>query len=256
MNKFMKTIRASSIAAFALAGTAVSASAAEPAMPNQPMMMQGQAQESATPGSMPGYGPRGSMGMMTGYGMQPGAGGGYGPWMMGGGMGPGYGMGPMGMMGGMMNMMGGGCPMMGMAGGAMGPGMSGYGPGMMGGGMGPGYGMGPGMMAGWAGGMGPMAALDLSDTQTAQLEKIQTESMKKQRSLMRQMWEAQEKLGDLFDAESRDPAAIGKAYGKLADVQRQALEARIEAGNKAAAVLTKEQKAQMRRGLGRGMMGY
>ena len=207
MNKFMKTIRASSIAAFALAGTAVSASAAEPAMPNQPMMMQGQAQESATPGSMPGYGPRGSMGMMTGYGMQPGAGGGYGPWMMGGGMGPGYGM-------------------------------------------------GPGMMAGWAGGMGPMAALDLSDTQTAQLEKIQTESMKKQRSLMRQMWEAQEKLGDLFDAENRDPAAIGKAYGKLADVQRQALEARIEAGNKAAAVLTKEQKAQMRRGLGRGMMGY
>ncbi|TXH74766.1 periplasmic heavy metal sensor, partial [Thiobacillus sp.] len=165
----------------------------------------------------------------------------------------GYGMGPMGMMGGMMNMMGGGCPM-GMMGGDMGPGMSGYGPGMMGGGMG--YGMGPGMMAGWAGGMGPMATLDLSDTQTAQLEKIQTESMKKQRSLMRQMWEAQEKLGDLFDAENRDPAAIGKAYGKLADVQRQALEARIEAGNKAAAVLTKEQKAQMRRGFGGGMMGY
>jgi Spy/CpxP family protein refolding chaperone len=53
----------------------------------------------------------------------------------------------------------------------------------------------------------------------------------------------------------RDPAAIGKAYGKLADVQR-ALEARIEAGNKAVAVLTKEQKAQMRRGFGRGMMGY
>ena len=246
MNKSMKTLLASSIVAFALMGTAVSASAAEPTMPNQQMMMQGQAQGSAMPGSMPGYGPRGGMGMMGG--------GGYGPGMMGGG--PGYGMGPMGMMGGMMNMMGGGCPMMGMAGGAMGPGMSGYGPGMMGGGMGPGYGMGPGMMAGWAGGMGPMAALDLSDTQTAQLEKIQTESMKKQRSLMRQMWEAQEKLGDLFDAENRDPAAIGKAYGKLADVQRQALEARIEAGNKAAAVLTKEQKAQMRRGLGRGMMGY
>jgi len=245
MNKSMKTLLASSIVAFALMGTAVSASAAEPTMPNQQMMMQVQAQGSAMPGSMPGYGPRGGMGMMGG--------GGYGPGMMGGGMGPGYGMGPMGMMGGMMNMMGGGCPM-GMMGGDMGPGMSGYGPGMMGGGMG--YGMGPGMMAGWAGGMGPMATLDLSDTQTAQLEKIQTESMKKQRSLMRQMWEAQEKLGDLFDAENRDPAAIGKAYGKLADVQRQALEARIEAGNKAAAVLTKEQKAQMRRGFGGGMMGY
>lgn len=241
MNKSMKTILASSIVAFSLMGTAVSVSAAEPAMPNQQMMMQGQAQGSAMRGSMPGYG------------MQPGAGGGYGPWMMGGGMGPGTG--PMGMMGGMMNMMGGGCPMA-MMGGGMGPGMSGYGPGMMGGGMGSGYGMGPGMMAGRAGGMGPMAALDLSDTQTAQLEKIQTESMKKQRSLMRQMWEAQENLADLFDAENRDPAAIGKAYGKLADMQRQALETRIEAGNKAAAILTKEQKSQMRRGFGWGMMGY
>ena len=191
MNTSMKTLLASSIAAFALAGTAVSASAAEPAMPDQHMMMQGQAQGSGASGAMPGYG----MGMMRG------------------GMGPGYGMGPgMGMMGG--------CPM-----------------GMMG------------------GGMGPMAMLDLSDAQTAQLKKIQTESKQKQRTLMRQMWEEQDKMSDLYDAEKRDPAAIGKAYGKLADLQRQALEARIEMENKMAEVLTKEQKAQMRRGFGRGMMG-
>lgn len=90
MNTSMKTLVASSVAAFALVGTAVSASAAEPAMPDQQMMMQGQAQGSRAPGAMPGYG----MGMM------------------GGGMGPGYGMGQgMGMMGGgMMNMMGGGVP--------------------------------------------------------------------------------------------------------------------------------------------------
>lgn len=242
MNTSMKTLVASSIAAFALVGTAVPASAAEPAMPDQQMMMQGQAQGSGAPGAMPGYG----MGMM------------------GGGMGPGYGMGSgMGMMGGMMNMMGGGCPMMG---GGMGPGMGmmgggmgGYGPGagmMMGpgmmGGMGAGYGMGPGM----GGGMGPMAMPNLSEAQTAQLKKIQTESMKKQRALMLQMWEAQANLGDLVNAEKRDPAAIGKAYDKLADVQRQALEARIDAENKAAAVFTKEQMMQMRRGYGRNMMGY
>ena len=238
MNTSIKTLLASSIAAFALAGTAVSASAAEPAMPDQQMMMQGQAQGSGASGAMPGYG----MGMM------------------GGGMGPGYGMGP-GM--GMMNMMGGGCPMMG---GGMGPGMGmmgggmgGYGPGagmMMGpgmmGGMGAGYGMGPGM----GGGMGQMAMPNLSEAQTAQLKKVQTESMKKQRALMLQMWEAQANLGDLVNAEKRDPAAIGKAYDKLADVQRQALEARIDAENKAAAVFTKEQMMQMRRGYGRNMMGY
>jgi Spy/CpxP family protein refolding chaperone len=119
------------------------------------------------------------------------------------------------------------------------------GPGMMGG-------MGPGM----GGGMGPMAMLDLSEAQTAQLKKIQTESMKKQRALLLQMWDEQANLGDLLNADKRDPAAIGKAYDKLADVQRQALEARIDAENKAAAVLTKEQMMQMRRGSGRNMMGY
>lgn len=227
MNTSMKTLLASSIAAFALAGTAVSASAAEPAMPDQQMMMHGQAQGSGASGAMPGYG----MGMMSG------------------GMGAGYGMGPG------MGMMGGGCPM-GMMGGGMGPGMGMMN--MMGGGMG-GFGPGAGMMMGpgmMGGGMGPMAMLDLSDAQTAQLEKIHAESKKKQRTLMRQMWEEQDKLSDLYHVEKRDPAAIGKAYGKLADLQRQALEARIEMENKMATVLTKEQKDKMRRGFGRGMMGY
>lgn len=141
-----------------------------------------------------------------------------------------------------------GCPGYGMMGG-MGSGMGmmdGMGPGM-GGGMG---GFGPGMM-----GMGPMAMLDLSDAQTAQLQKIQAESMKMHRPLMRRMWDEKKQLWALMNAEKRDPAAIGKAYDKLADLQRQALEAHIDAENKMAAVLTKEQQAQMRRGVGHGMWG-
>jgi len=156
---------------------------------------------------------------------------GYG--MMGGGMGSGTGMGTMGGMGPGMGMMDG-----------MGPGMGG---GMGMGGMG---GFGPGMM-----GMGPMAMLDLSDAQTAQLQKIQAESMKMHRPLMRRMWDEQKKLRALMNAEKPNPAAVGKAYGRFADLQRQALEAHIDAENKMAAVLTKEQQAQMRRGFGRGMMG-
>jgi len=135
-----------------------------------------------------------------------------------------------------------GCP--GYGTGMMG-GMS-HGMGMMGGGMG---GFGPGMM-----GMGSI--LDLRDAQTAQLQKIQTDSMKTQRALMRRMWDEQEKLWDLMGEEKRSPAVIGKAYDKFADLQRQALEARIDAENKMTAVLTKEQQAQMRRGFRRGMMGY
>jgi Spy/CpxP family protein refolding chaperone len=111
-------------------------------------------------------------------------------------------------------------------------------------------GFGPGMM-----GMGPMAMLDLSDAQTAQLQKIQAESMKAQRPLMRQIWDEKKQLWGLMNAEKPDPAAIGKAYGRLADLQRQALEAHIDAKNKMAAVLTKEQQAQMRRGFGHGMWG-
>jgi Spy/CpxP family protein refolding chaperone len=148
---------------------------------------------------------------------------------------PGYGM-MSPMMGGMGYGMG-----MGMMGG-MGPGM-----GMMDGGMG---GFGPGMM-----GMGPMAMLDLSDAQTAQLQKIQAESMKAQRPLMLRVWDEKKQLWALMNAEKPDPAAVGKAYGRLADLQRQALEAHVDAENKMAAVLTKEQQAQMRRGFGRGMWG-
>lgn len=144
-----------------------------------------------------------------------------------------------------------GCPGYGMMGGGMGYGM---GMGMMGGmGLGMGGGMGgfgPGMM-----GMGPMAMLDLSDAQTAQLQKIQAEFMKAQRPLMRRIWDEKKQLWELTKTEKPDPAAVGKAYGRLADLQRQALEAHIDAENKMAAVLTKEQQAQMRRGFGRGMWG-
>lgn len=155
-----------------------------------------------------------------------------------------------------------GCPGYGMMGGGMG---YGTGMGMMGGGMGPGMGMmggmGPGMGGGMDGfgpgmmGMGPMAMLDLSDAQTAQLQKIQAEFMKAQRPLMRRIWDEKKQLWNLKNAEKPDPAAVGKAYSRLADLQRQALEAHIDAENKMAAVLTKEQQAQMRRGSGRGMWG-
>ncbi|HQS58756.1 MAG: hypothetical protein B7Y56_10750 [Gallionellales bacterium 35-53-114] len=199
MNQSMKSLLASSLVAASLIGASVAATAAEPRTPNQ-QMMQGQ---------------RGGQG--------------YGPGMMGGGYGPGYGMNQGG----------------------------GYGPGMMGGGMGGGYGMGMGGMGGgWGVGMGPMYMLDLTDAQTAQMEKIQTEMQKKHRTLMRQMWEEQEKLGDMYGSDQRDPAMMGKTYSKMSDYQRQMLEIHTEAENKMNALLTKEQKEQLRRNFGRGMMGY
>jgi Spy/CpxP family protein refolding chaperone len=232
MKTSMQRLVVLSALAAAMAGASTWASADDQATMPYPGMMR-QYQGGQGQAGTPGYGP----GMMGGYGMGPGMMGGYGggygmgPGMMGG-YGPGYGMGP-GMMGGW----GGGY---------------GMGPGMMG------YGMVPWMMGGYGGGhgMGPWGMLNLSDAQTSQLEKIQTELMQKERTLMGKMWEEQNKLADLYNTEKRDPAAIGKAYSKLADLQRQALEARVDAENKVLGVLTKEQKEQMRRGFGWGMMGY
>ncbi len=100
-----------------------------------------------------------------------------------------------------------------------------------------------------------LGLLDLNAAQIEQIENIKTEWKKKQRPLMRQMWEEQDKLNDLVTAENRGPQTIGKAYSRLSELQRQALEARVEMENKVANVLAPEQRTQMRRSFRRGMAG-
>jgi Spy/CpxP family protein refolding chaperone len=195
------------------------------------------AADQATSG-YPGPGMMGRGGQGYGPGMM---GGGYGPGMMGG-YGPGYGMGP------------------GMMGGGYGAGY-GMGPGTMGG-YGMGYGMGPGMMGGYGmgmgfGRMGGLWGLDLKDEQVDKIDKIREELYSKQRGLMQQMWEQQDKLRELYYADKPDRAAIDKAYAKLGELQRQAFDAHLDAEKKMEDVLTKEQRDQLRRGFRRwGMMGY
>ena len=163
-----------------------------------------------------GYGP----GMMGGYGLGmmggpgPGAGygGGYGPGMMAGRGGYGYGEGMMG----------------------------GYGPGMMGGGM---MGMG---------GLGIVHALNLSEQQSAKITKIEDEMRRKNWAVMGRMLDEQAQMRDLFLADKRDPATIGKQSMKLAESRRQMLEAMVDAQNRIEAELSKEQREQLRRGFRRG----
>ncbi len=174
--------------------------------------------------------------------------------MMGGGM-----MGG-GMMGG--GMMGGGM----MGGGMMGGGMMGGG--MMGGGM-----MGGGMMGGGCGmmgmgghgmmGMGPMWMLDLTAKQQTQIDKIHSELRKQHWGVKRKMTDQRNKLQELYGAEKRDAKKIGKVYGALFDLKRQMIETKIDAHNRMQAVLTAEQRKQLKemgggmmgRGMGRGMQG-
>ena len=155
-----------------------------------------------------------------GPGMMGGSGPGYGtgPGMMGG-YGPGYGMGP-GMMGG------------------YGPGGYGMGPGMMGG-------YGPGMMWGYGG--GGFGGLNLTDDQRAKIAAIQEESSRRQWELMGKMHQQGFHMHQLFDSGKSDDAAARKSYQAMADAHKQMFEATLEARKRIDAVLTNEQREQLKR---------
>jgi Spy/CpxP family protein refolding chaperone len=155
-----------------------------------------------------------------------------------GGYGPGYGMGP-GMMGG------------------YGPGY-GMGPGMMGG-YGPGYGMGPGMMGGWGPGygMGPDMmwggggwgyGIELSAEQRAKIADIQQEVAQQRWQLMELMHAAGGPMYQAFAGGDFDEQAARKAYDAMSEARKQMFEASLEARKRINAVLTPEQREQLRRG--------
>lgn len=143
--------------------------------------------------------------------------------------------------------------------GMMGPGMmgGGYGMGMgsgMGMGMGPGMGMmgmGPGMMGpgmGMMGGYGPFHGLDLNDDQQKKITQIQDALRKQHWELMGKIQDEYVKLRDLYAADTRDPSAIGQQMQRVFDLRRQMIESGVDAENRMEAVLTAEQKAQLRKG--------
>jgi protein CpxP len=208
------------------------------------MMGQGQGMGPGMMGQGQGMGP----GMM-GQGMGPGMmGQGYGPGMMGQGMGPGMmgqGYGP-GMMG---QGMGPGMMGYGMMGQGMGPGMMGYG--MMGQGMGPGMMsgmMGPGMMYG----ADRYASLDLSAEQRSKISAIQEQLWRKRWDLMGKMHEERYHMHRLMSGAVTDDAAARKAYQAMADAHKQMFDAMLDARKHIDALLTKEQREQLRRAAGGG----
>lgn len=156
------------------------------------------------------------------------AGWGAGDWCTGSGygqhMGGGYGMGP------------------GMMYGDGGRGGYGMGPGAMGGW---GYGMGPGMMYGYGYGPrhGAAAALNLTDEQRTKIDKIQQDLRSKQ-------WDLRGKIQSEYAARANaaDDAAAAKADDQITALQQQMLSNAASARKQTDAVLTPEQRQQLRRG--------
>lgn len=169
-------------------------------------------------------GPGMAPGMMGGYGAQ-----GMHPGATGQGMGP-----------GMMNQ------------GMMGPGMGGpgmMGPGMMGPGMmGPGM-AGPGMMGqGMMGGYGSYANASLTDEQRAKIAEIQQEVSHKHWDLMAKMHEQGYRMQELDVTGKSDDTAARNAYEAMSASHKQMFETMLDARKRINAVLTQEQREQMRRG--------
>jgi Spy/CpxP family protein refolding chaperone len=143
----------------------------------------------------------------------PGMMGGYGP---DGGFGPGYGMGPW-MMGG-------------------------HGP--------RGYGMGPGMM--WGYGAGGYGGLKLSDEQRTKIASIEEEFSRKQWELMGKMHEQRYQLYGFDSSDKADESAARKAYQAVSDTRKAMFENSLDMRKRIDAVLTKEQREQLRSYWSRG----
>ena len=137
-----------------------------------------------------------------------------------------------------------------------GPGTIG-GPGTMGG---PGAMRGPGMRGGPGMGLHRTWALDLTEEQQKKLVQLQDGLRKRHHAVMGEMIDAQIQLRDSIMSEQPDPKAVGEAYAKIGLLFGQMMASMVEARNQAHAMLTDEQKAQMKqrplRGMGRGMPEY
>jgi Spy/CpxP family protein refolding chaperone len=110
------------------------------------------------------------------------------------------------------------------------------------------YGMmeGPGMMAMMEPDMHLLGALDLSDEQQAKITRLADKLKHDNWATQGLLNDETAKLRDLYEADKRDPAAIGKEYQKVFDLKRKMIETYLDIQNRIEEVLTPEQLAQMK----------
>ena len=118
---------------------------------------------------------------------------------------------------------------------------------------GPGYGHGRAMMGQETMGQGMgaqqggvLAVLNLSDAQREKVLAIQEEHRKKNWAAMGEVRAEQYKLRSLYGAERLDADKIAGQQQKVDELRRQMLKSRVEAHNQIAALLTPEQRKELR----------
>ena len=89
-------------------------------------------------------------------------------------------------------------------------------------------------------------SLDLNDEQRSKINKLSDELKHNNWATKGLIMDESAKLRDLYAADKRDPAAIGKEYQKIFDLQRQMIEAMITTQNRVEELLTPEQRTQLK----------
>ncbi|MCA6215590.1 Spy/CpxP family protein refolding chaperone [Ideonella sp. B7] len=107
-----------------------------------------------------------------------------------------------------------------------------------------GYGMGPGMMGGQS---QAFADLKLSAEQRKKIDDIQEETFKAMWQLMGTMHQQGYRMHDWAGSGLLDEAAARKAYEQMAATQKSMFELQLGARKKIDAVLTPEQREQLRK---------
>ena len=89
--------------------------------------------------------------------------------------------------------------------------------------------------------------LDLNDQQVERIDAIRERTRDMQWEFSGRVREGQWQLMKLLRADNPDPAEAGKQYAGISDLSRQMLEQSVDARNQIDAVLTQEQRVELRR---------
>jgi Spy/CpxP family protein refolding chaperone len=91
-----------------------------------------------------------------------------------------------------------------------------------------------------------LRALDLSQEQQSKINKLSDDLKHNNWATQGLINDETAKLRDLYEADKRDPATIGKEYQKVFDLKRQMIETYLETQNRIEEILTPEQRAKMK----------
>ena len=91
-----------------------------------------------------------------------------------------------------------------------------------------------------------LGALALSKEQQSKINKLSDELKHNNWATLGLINDETAKLRDLYEADKRDPAAIGKEYQKVFDLKRQMIETYLNTQNSIEEILTPDQLAKMK----------